>query len=365
MKALDPYRDPDTVRALSEAIARAATRPWRIMEVCGGQTHAIARYGLEDLLPPTVRLLHGPGCPVCVTPAETLDRALALARLPEVTLCTYGDMLRVLGTDGDDLRRARAAGADVRVVYSALDALAVARDNPTRQVVFLAVGFETTAPGHALAVAAARREALGNFSLLVSHVLVPPALEAIASDTPRAVDAFLAAGHVCAVMGTAAYAPLASRYGLPIVVTGFEPVDILQGVLACVRQLESGRAEVENVYTRVVRPEGNVAAQRLVAEVFAVAPQRWRGIGDLPASGLVLAPAWAEFDAARRFALDPVDAVAADPDGCRSGLVLLGRIRPTDCPHFGTRCTLDTPMGATMVSSEGACAAYHRYRRPA
>lgn len=253
----------------------------------------------------------------------------------------------------------------MRVVYSALDALAVARDNPTRQVVFLAVGFETTAPGHAMAVAAARREALGNFSLLVSHVLVPPALEAIASDTPRAVDAFLAAGHVCAVMGTAAYAPLAARYGLPIVVTGFEPVDILQGVLACVRQLEAGRAEVENVYTRVVKPEGNVAAQRLVAEVFAVAPQRWRGIGDLPASGLVLAPAWADFDAARRFALDPVDAVAADPDGCRSGLVLLGRIKPTDCPHFGTRCTPDTPMGATMVSSEGACAAYHRYRRPA
>ncbi len=365
MRALEAYRDPGTVRALAEAIGRSATRPWRIMEVCGGQTHAIARYGLEDLLPAEVRLLHGPGCPVCVTPAETLDRALALVRRPEVILCTYGDMLRVPGTGGHDLRQARAAGGDVRVVYSALDALTVARSEPAREVVFLAVGFETTAPGHAMVAATARREGLANLSLLVSHVLVPPALEAIAGDVPRAVDGFLAAGHVCAIMGIQAYQPLAARYGVPIVVTGFEPVDILQGVLACVRQLEAGRAEVENAYTRVVPDAGNAAAQRLMAEVFVVSAQRWRGIGDLPASGLVLSPAYVGMDAARRFRLDPVDAEAIDPDGCRSGLVLLGRIKPTGCPHFATRCTPDTPLGATMVSSEGACAAYFRYRREA
>jgi len=363
VKYVDEYRGNDAAHALARAIARATTRSWCIMEVCGGQTHAIARFGLEELLPPEVTLLHGPGCPVCVTPAETLDDAIALAARPEVVLCTYGDMLRVPGSIGD-LRTAKATGGDVRVVYSAMDALALARGLPDRQVVFLAVGFETTAPGHALAVYQARREGLSNFSLLVAHVLVPPAIAAILQDEERRVDGFLAAGHVCTIMGTAEYEPIARRYRVPIVVTGFEPVDILQGVYRCVRQLEGGRAEVENAYARVVRDGGNVRARAMVQEVFAVTERRWRGIGAIAASGLGLAPAYREFDASVRFGLPQAPRASVEIDGgCLSGLVLVGKIKPTACPAFGTRCTPDRPLGATMVSTEGACAAYYRYRR--
>ena len=361
MKHLDEYRDRDRATQLAAAIAAATTRPWQIMEVCGGQTHAIARFALEDLLPPQITLLHGPGCPVCVTPAETLDHAIALVRRPEVVLCSYGDMLRVPGRTLD-LRTAKAAGGDVRVVYSALDALAVARALPEREVVFLAVGFETTAPGHALAVHQARREGLRNFSLLVSHVLVPPALEAILADDDRRVDGFLAAGHVCTIMGTAEYEPVARRHRVPIVITGFEPVDILEGIHACVRQLEAGRAEVENAYPRAVSHAGNVHAQAMIREVFEIRDRRWRGIGCLPDSGLYLGPAYAAFDAERKFGLVSDGGPEAD-QACRSGLVLVGKIKPPACPEFGTRCTPDHPLGATMVSSEGACAAYFRYRR--
>ncbi len=327
-----------------------------------GQTHTIARFGLEELLPPLVTLLHGPGCPVCVTPAEILDHAVALARRPEVVLCSYGDMLRVPGGT-IDLRTAKAEGADVRVVYSAMDALALARALPDRQVVFLAVGFETTAPGHALAVHQARREGLRNFSLLVSHVLVPPALEAILADPECRVDGFLAAGHVHD-HGTAEYEPIARRHGVRIVVTGLEPVDILQGLHLCVQQLEAGRAEVENAYARAVKPEGNATAQAMIREVFVVRDRRWRGIGGIPESGLALAPAYAELDAAVRFGLEDAPNGGVELErGCQSGLVLVGKIKPPECPEFGTRCTPERPLGATMVSSEGACAAYYRYQR--
>ncbi len=360
MKHVDEYRDPAAVRALAQEIARLARRPWTIMEVCGGQTHAIMKFGLDELLPETVTLVHGPGCPVCVTPIEVLDRAIAIAERPEVTLCTYGDMLRVPGTHLD-LQRVKAMGGDVRVAYSPLDAVRLARQNPDRQVVFLAVGFETTAPAHAMAAALARREQLANFSLLISHVLVPPAIEAILTSPECQVRGFLAAGHVCAVMGFTEYEPLAERHHVPIVVTGFEPVDILEGVRRCVRQLEEGRAEVENAYARVVRREGNQPAQALVREVFTVVPRKWRGIGEIPASGLGLSAAYQELDAERRFG---VATITADESAeCVSGLVLQGRKKPHECPAFGVRCTPEHPLGATMVSSEGACAAYYRYGR--
>ena len=363
MRFVDEYRDPEAVARLASALRSLTTRPWTIMEVCGGQTHAIARFGLEELLPPQITLLHGPGCPVCVTPAEILDHAVALARRPEVVLCSYGDMLRVPGRT-IDLRTAKAEGGDVRVVYSALDALALARSLPDREVVFLAVGFETTAPGHALAVHQARREGVRNFSLLVSHVLVPPAVEAILADDDRRVDGFLAAGHVCTIMGAAEYEPVARRYHVPIVITGFEPIDILEGIYACTKQLEAGQAEVENAYPRAVTHAGNAHAQAMMREVFEIRGRRWRGIGDIPHSGLGLAPAYAAFDAERKFELASDDTPEPDRD-CRSGLVLVGKIKPPECPEFGTRCTPDHPLGATMVSSEGACAAYYKYRRPA
>lgn len=370
MKHVDELRAPKETLAVAAAIASRVTKPWRLMEVCGGQTHAIQRFGLEELLPEEITLLHGPGCPVCVTPEETLDRAVALAARPEIVLATYGDMLRVPGSR-HDLRTAKARGGDVRVVYSALDALALARALPDRQVVFLAVGFETTAPGHALAVHQARAEGLTNFSMLVSHVLVPPALRAIASDPERPVDAFLAAGHVCAIMGTSEYEPIAAEHRVPIVVTGFEPLDLLRGVLAAVTQLEEGRVEVENAYARAVRAEGNEAARAMIQEVFTVVERRWRGIAVLPESGLALAPAFAAFDAELRFDLGEGDLGSArerdardgSASACISGLVLLGKQKPPDCPAFGARCTPETPLGATMVSSEGACAAYYRYRR--
>ena len=360
MKYLDEYRDAATARTLAAAIARATTRPWMIMEVCGGQTHAIVRFGIDTLLPSQITLLHGPGCPVCVTPLEVLDQAVAIAGRPDVIFCSFGDMLRVPGSESD-LFRVKSNGGDVRIVYSPMDALRIARENPGKEVVFLAVGFETTAPANAMAVHRAKEEGISNFSVLVSHVLVPPAMEAILSSRKNRVQGFLAAGHVCTVMGYTEYEPLARKYHVPIVVTGFEPLDILQGVHMCILQLEEGRAEVENQYARSVRREGNVPARALLAEVFTVVPRKWRGIGEIPASGLGLAPAYSAFDAAKRFRVD--DHVAQENPECISGLVLQGIRKPQECPAFGTKCTPLHPLGATMVSAEGACAAYYKYRR--
>lgn len=360
MKFVDEYRDGDAARRMADALHRATTRPWTIMEICGGQTHAIVRFGLDELIPRTIVLVHGPGCPVCVTPLEQIDRALALAARPEVIFCSFGDMMRVPGSSAD-LFRVKSAGGDVRIVYSPLDAVALARQHPDREVVFFAVGFETTAPAHALAVAQARQAGLSNFSMLVSHVRVPPAMAAILSAPGCLVQGFLAAGHVCTVMGLDEYPAIAARYRVPIVVTGFEPLDILHGLLMCVQQLEQGRCEVENQYVRSVRPEGNRKAQALVEEVFQVVPRKWRGVGAIPDSGLGLREAYAAFDAERKFGLTTI--TAEEPAACISGLVLQGRKRPHECPEFGVGCTPEHPMGATMVSSEGACAAYYRYRR--
>jgi len=353
------YRDPASVRRLIDAIASTVTRPWTLMEICGGQTHAILRAGLDRLLPPAVTLVHGPGCPVCVTPVGVIDQAIALAGRPDVTLCSFGDMLRVPGSR-TDLLAARAAGGDVRAVYSPLDAVALAGREPGRQVVFFAVGFETTAPAAAAAVRQAQALGLSNFSLLCAQVRVPPAIEAILAAPDCRIQGFLAAGHVCTVMGLAEYAPLVQRFAVPIVVTGFEPVDILSGVLHCVRQLEAGQAQLENAYARAARADGNPAAQALVGEVFEPVARHWRGLGPLPGGGLGLRAAYAGFDAARRFGL--VDAALQESAECRAGEVLQGRLRPDHCPAFGSRCTPQRPLGAPMVSSEGACAAYYRYR---
>jgi hydrogenase expression/formation protein HypD len=362
LKYVDEYRDAAAVRRIAESLARITTRPWTIMEICGGQTHAIVRFGIDTLLPDKVTLVHGPGCPVCVTPVEILDRALAIAARDDVIFCSFGDMLRVPGTNGD-LQGVKATGGDVRIVYSPLDAVRVARENPGRQVVFFAVGFETTAPANAMAVYQAKQQGLENFSLLVSHVLVPPAIEAILSAPGCRVQGFLAAGHVCTVMGYMEYEPLAIRYQVPIVVTGFEPVDLMEGLRLCVEQLETGRTEVENAYSRVVRREGNVAAQQLIREVFRVVPRKWRGIGEIPASGLGLSAAYAAFDAESRFDVAAIE--ARESSECVSGLILQGLKSPLECPAFGSRCTPETPLGATMVSSEGACAAYYRFGRRA
>lgn len=360
MRFIDEYRDGHAARTLAEAIRRTVTRPWTLMEVCGGQTHAIVRFGLDELLPAEVTLLHGPGCPVCVTPVALIDQALAIASRPGVIFCSFGDMLRVPGS-AEDLFSVKSRGADVRVVYSPLDALAVARENPGREVVFFAVGFETTAPANALAVVQARQEGLANFSILVSHVRVPPALEAILASPQRRVDAFLAAGHVCSIMGLAEYHPLAARHRVPMVVTAFEPVDLLQGILMAVTQLEEGRAEVENQYARLVKQGGNRPAQQLIQQVFQVVDRTWRGIGEIPDSGFGLRPEFSAFDAARRFGVGEVG--GPESAECQSGLVLQGLLKPLACPAFGKACTPDHPLGATMVSSEGACAAYYRYRR--
>jgi hydrogenase expression/formation protein HypD len=360
MRFRDEYRDPAAAHGYAEAIARLTTRPWTIMEICGGQTHAIVRYGIDQLLPPAITLVHGPGCPVCVTPVEYIDKAIEIAALPGVTLCSFGDMLRVPGGNGD-LLRAKSRGADVRVVYSPLDALAVARAKPERKIVFFAVGFETTAPANAMAAYQAKQEGLRNFFMLVSHVLVPPAMQSILSAPSNRIQGFLAAGHVCTVMGFAAYEPIAERYRVPIVVTGFEPLDILEGVYRCVRQLEDGRAEVENQYSRSVRRDGNRPAQDVMREVFRIIPRRWRGIGDIPASGFGLSDAYAAFDAEQRFGA--VRAEGEPTSECISGLILRGEHKPPACPAFGTRCTPERPLGVTMVSSEGACAAYYRHRR--
>jgi hydrogenase expression/formation protein HypD len=360
MQALDTYRDEARVRAVMEQLARVATREWILMEVCGGQTHSIMRYGIDQLLPKQIELVHGPGCPVCVTPLEVIDRALAIAARPDVIFASFGDMLRVPGST-TDLFQIKAKGGDVRIVYSPLDALQIARDNPGKQVVFFAVGFETTAPANGMAVFQARREGLKNFSILVSHVLVPPAMIALLDDPENRVQGFLAAGHVCAVMGYREYEPLAEKYRVPIVVTGFEPLDIANGILACVRQLEAGRAEVENAYPRAVLREGNVAAQQLIAQVFEVCNRKWRGIGEIPVSGWRLRGDLREFDAEQKF--DVGDLRVNESPLCISGLVLQGRKKPNECVAFGKQCTPAKPLGATMVSTEGACAAYYRYAR--
>lgn len=360
MKYIDEYRDGEAARQFADAIAKITTRPWTLMEVCGGQTHAIVKFGIDELLPKNVTLVHGPGCPVCVTPLEQIDKALTISSWPGVIFASFGDMLRVPGSTTDLLTK-KAGGADVRIVYSPLDALQIARDNPRRQVVFFAVGFETTAPANAMAVFQAAQEDLDNFSILVSHVLVPPAIEAILGAKENQVQAFLAAGHVCTVMGYTEYEPLAAKYKVPIVVTGFEPVDILQGIYLAVKQLEEGRHEVENPYARAVRREGNVPAQHLITEVFEVVPRKWRGVGEIPRSGLGLRERYQAFDAEVRFELGDVH--VEESADCLSGLVMQGRLKPNQCPAFGTLCTPERPLGATMVSSEGACAAYYRYRR--
>ena len=360
MKHVDELRDPAAVSALVATLRAELRQPWSLMEVCGGQTHALVRFGLDSLLPPELTLIHGPGCPVCVTPVAVIDHALQIAARPDLIFCSFGDMLRVPGSAAD-LRAVRARGGDVRVLTSPLDALALARQHPERPVVFFAVGFETTAPVVAMAVQQAAAEGLHNFSVLVSHVLVPPALHALLSEPEHRIHGLLAAGHVCAIMGSEAYHPIAAHYGVPIAITGFEPVDLLLGVLAVVRQLQSGRAEVENTYRRVARDEGNPTARALLERVFEPCDQAWRGLGLLPRSGLRLRSTFESFDAARRFPF--VGTPGVEDPACQAGLVLQGRLRPTDCPEFGRRCTPDTPLGATMVSSEGACAAYWRYKR--
>jgi hydrogenase expression/formation protein HypD len=360
VKYLSEYQDGALARALVADIRAAATRRWVIMEVCGGQTHTIVRQGIDQLVRDAVELIHGPGCPVCVTPLELIDRAVALAGRPEVIFTSFGDMLRVPGSAGD-LQQVRSRGGDIRVVYSPLDAVDLARRHPDREVVFFAVGFETTAPANAMAVWRARQLGLANFCVLVSHVTVPAALRALLDAPDNRVQGILAAGHVCAVMGWEEYEPLATRYRVPIVVTGFEPVDLLEGLLLTVRQLEAGRHEVENQYARAVRREGNRAAQSLVSQVFRPVHRQWRGLGEIPWSGLALREEFAAFDAERRFAL-PADRVAEPPE-CRAGDVLRGRIKPSQCAAFGRACTPERPLGAPMVSSEGACAAYYHYGR--
>jgi len=360
VKFLNEYRDAEVAAAYARALERLTTRPWTIMEVCGGQTHTIVKFGVDALLPREITLVHGPGCPVCVTPVELLDKAMEIASRPEVILCSFGDMLRVPGT-ARDLFSVKAAGADVRVVYSPMEAVGLARENPAREVVFFAVGFETTAPANAMAAVQGHCLGLRNFSLLVAHVLVPPAIEAILSSASNRVQGFLAPGHVCTVMGFSEYERIAQQHRVPIVVTGFEPLDILQGIHMCIKQLEEGRAEVENQYSRSVRREGNTAAQALVCDVFRVCHRRWRGLGEIPQSGLTLQEKYSSFDAEKRFGV--AGAAGAESSECQSSLILRGALRPDQCSVFGTRCTPEHPLGAPMVSSEGACAAYYRYRQ--
>jgi hydrogenase expression/formation protein HypD len=378
MKYVDEYRDETTAQRYVEAIRRTVTRRWTLMEICGGQTHTILKFGLDRMLPEEVTLVHGPGCPVCVTPVELLDKAIAIASRPErcpepcpeprrravegVTFCSFGDMLRVPGSH-KDLLMVKAEGGDVRMVYSPLDALKLAQQDPDREVVFFAVGFETTAPANAMAVWQAKQMGLPNFTVLSAHVLVPPAIEAILSAPGNEVQGFLAPGHVCTVMGYWEYEPIAEQYRVPIVVTGFEPVDILQGLYMTLRALEEGRYEVENQYARSVRREGNTQAQQIIRQVFEVTDRAWRGIGVIPRSGLRLQEEYAEFDAERRF--DVAEMAVEESPECIAGLILQGRKKPPECTAFGTRCTPEHPLGAPMVSSEGACAAYHRYSREA
>jgi hydrogenase expression/formation protein HypD len=360
MKYVNEYRDPLAAKKLANAIKRVVTRPHVIMEVCGGQTHAIMKFGIDKLLPTEINLLHGPGCPVCVTPIELIDKAVEIASKSEVIFCSFGDMLRVPGTS-KNLLMVKADGGDVRVVYSPLDALRIAQESPDREVVFFAVGFETTAPANAMAVYQADHLGVRNFRLLVSQVLIPPAMRAILSSPTNQVQGFLAPGHVCTVTGFADYEVMADEYHVPIVVTGFEPIDILTGIYHCVRQLEEGRAVVENQYCRSVRREGNLEALRIVAQVFQVVPRKWRGIGIIPKSGLGLTEQYRKYDAEGYFDITLAD--VEQSSACISGLILQGVKKPFECPVFGIDCTPEYPLGATMVSSEGACAAYFRYRR--
>ena len=360
MKYLDEFSDPDLARKLVDEIKAATSQRWSIMEVCGGQTHSIIRHGIDQLLPDTIEMIHGPGCPVCVTPLEIIDKALEIASRPDVIFCSFGDMLRVPGSE-KDLFQVKSQGGDVRVVYSPLDALKIAKENPAKQVVFFGIGFETTAPANAMTVYQAKRLGIENFSLLVSHVLVPPAISAIMESPTCRVQAFLAAGHVCTVMGTEEYPPLCDKYDIPIVVTGFEPLDILEGIRRTVLQLESGRHELENAYPRAVQVEGNAAAKAMLLDVFEVTDRAWRGIGMIPSSGWRLSYAYRDYDAEHRFSV--TDIHTEESSVCRSGEVLQGLIKPHECEAFGTLCTPRNPLGATMVSSEGACAAYYLYRR--
>ena len=360
MKYLDEYRDSAVAQGLSRRIAGVATRPWVLMEVCGGQTHSIVRYGIDRMIPPSIELVHGPGCPVCVTSLEMIDRAHAIAGQPDVIFTSFGDMLRVPGSRCD-LLTLRSRGADVRVVYAPIDAVRIARENPARRVVFFAIGFETTAPANAMAVRLARRQGVKNFSVLVSHVLVPPAMAAILQTRGNRVQGFLGPGHVCAVMGYREYEALADRYRVPIVVTGFEPVDLLEGILMTVQQLEAGRAEVQNQYLRTVSREGNRKARELIDEVFEVCDRKWRGVGSIPKSGYKLRYEYREHDAERLFEVGSID--TEESARCISGLILRGLKKPSDCPAFGKDCTPQTPLGATMVSAEGSCAAYYQYGR--
>jgi hydrogenase expression/formation protein HypD len=360
MKYIDEFNDPDLAKRLLDDIHATVTQPWALMEVCGGQTHSIIRHGIDQLIPEQIEMIHGPGCPVCVTPLELIDKALEIASRPDVIFCSFGDMLRVPGS-GRDLFRVKSQGGDVRVVYSPLDALKLARENPDKEVVFFGIGFETTAPPNAMTVYQAKRLGVGNFSMLVSHVRVPPAIEAIMTSPTCRVQGFLAAGHVCSVMGTEEYPPLAAKFEVPIVVTGFEPLDILEGIRRTVGQLERSEHTVENAYGRVVLPEGNAAARALLEDVFQVTDRGWRGIGVIPDSGWRLADKYREFDAEYRFEVSDID--TEESTVCRSGEVLQGLIKPHECAAFGKECTPRNPLGATMVSSEGACAAYYLYRR--
>jgi len=358
MKFLDEFRDPALAAKYLDELKRIITRNWVLMEICGGQTHSIKRYGIDQLLPHEIDLVHGPGCPVCVTPLEQIDKALAIASRPEVIFTSYGDMLRVPGS-GKDLFSVRAHGGDVRVVYSPLDAIKIAEENKDNEVVFFAIGFETTAPANAMAIAQAKRKGLKNFSVLVSHVRVPPAMRAILSSPSNRVQGFLAAGHVCAVMGYWEYPPIAKQYQVPIVVTGFEPIDILHGILITVQMLEKGEIGTKNAYPRAVTLDGNQEAQKIIRKVFAECDRKWRGIGTIPQSGWRLSETYSEFDAESRF---NVSAISPDESPlCIAGQILQGMKKPTDCPAFGTLCTTQSPLGATMVSTEGACAAYYRY----
>ena len=360
MKYLNEFRDGEIAQRMAGEIRQLTTRPWAIMEVCGGQTHSIIRNGIDQLLPPEIELIHGPGCPVCVTPLELIDKALAIAALPDVIFCSFGDMLRVPGSE-KDLFRIKSEGGDVRVVYSPLDSVNIARENPNRRVVFFGIGFETTAPANAMAVKWAHAQGLENFSMLVSHVLVPPAIKAIMESPGNRVQAFLAAGHVCSVMGLWQYPPLAERYRTPIVATGFEPLDVLEGIRRTVRQLEAGEAFVENAYARAVTFEGNKPAQAMLAEVFEPCDRVWRGIGVIPQSGWRLSAKYRNYDA--EYCFDVSGIQTAESPLCMSGAVLQGRIKPHQCPAFDKQCTPRNPLGATMVSSEGACAAYYNYGR--
>ena len=358
MKYLSEYRDPEKVEEYLKLIANTVTRPWSIMEICGGQTHGLVKNGIIELLPKDITMVHGPGCPVCVTPLKLIDKAVYLAQQDNMILCSYGDMLRVPGSD-KSLLQAKAEGADIRILYSPLEALKVAQDNPDKEVVFFAVGFETTAPANALSVYQAKKSGITNYSILVSHVLVPPAMEAVLDDVDSTIQAFLAAGHVTTIMGFDEYYPLVEKYKIPIVVTGFEPVDLLQGIFMVVQQLEQGIYKLESQYSRVVRPEGNMEAKKLIGQVFEISNRSWRGIGEIPMSGYELRPEYQAYDADIKFEIDIE--LAEENAACIAGQILKGIKKPSECPEFGKTCTPENPLGAPMVSSEGACAAYYHY----